>query len=330
MLGRACGSTAAGDRATFRSGSPGATDVDYFAGKRVLLVGASRGIGRALAFRLASRGATICVAARHAVDLRSTVAELERSSGRPHAQVEFDARDAAGVAAARDRVRSAIGDLDVLVCAAGAARSATFLDAPASDFTEMLEINYLAHVNVVRTFAPDLVARGRGDICLVSSLAALLPIYGYSAYAASKAAIAAFGEALRQEMRLHGVRVVVHHPPTTDTPGLEAENRTKPAAVWNLEIGSGWSRIHDAGAVAASVAKAIESGRPQAITGFDSWFLTGVRRLLPGIFRRVADAEVRRAVTTSALAAAGTAAAKTAGIGRRPAESRRGAPHPSP
>ncbi len=277
--------------------------MDYFSGKRVLVVGGSRGIGRALAGVLARRGARVCVSARGADDLESTLADLPPVAAGPHGRVAFDATDAGSVAAARDAVLAALGGLDVLVCGSGSARCAGVLDAPADDFRRMLDVNYLGHVNVVRSFGPDLVAQRGGAICLVSSLAALMPIYGYAAYAASKAALAAFAESLRQEMKLHGVRVVVHYPPTTDTPGLAEENRTKPPAVWAIETQSGWNKIHSADSVAGSIAAAIERGRPQGLAGFDSRLLATVMRLAPNFFRRMTDAEVRRAVANAPRAA---------------------------
>ncbi len=277
--------------------------MDYFSGKRVLVVGGSRGIGRALAIQLARRGARVCVAARGGDDLDRVVAELHTAGPGPHGRVAFDATDAGSVAAARDGVRDALGGLEVLVCGSGSARCAGVFDAPDDDFRRMLDVNYLGHVNVVRTFGPELVAQRGGAICLVSSLAALMPIYGYAAYAASKAALAAFAESLRQELKLHGVRVVVHYPPTTDTPGLAEENRTKPPAVWAIESQSGWNKIHSADRVAASIAAAIERDQPLGLTGFDSRLLATVMRLAPGFFRRMTDAEVRKAVAHTARAA---------------------------
>lgn len=282
---------------------PRARAGDFYAGKRVLVVGGSRGIGRALACLVARRGGRVCVAARGAADLGRVVAELPPVSPGPHGMVAFDTADADGVARARDAVYAALGGLDVLVCGSGAARAAGVFDAAPEDYRRMLDVNYLGHVNVVRTFGPDLARQRGGAICLVSSLAALVPIYGYAAYAASKAALAAFAEALRQEMKLHGVRVIVHFPPTTDTPGLVEENRTKPAAVWAIETQSGWNRVHSAERVAASIAEAIERDRPHGLAGFDSRFLATVMRLAPGLFRRLTDAEVRKAIATTATSA---------------------------
>lgn len=276
--------------------------MDFYDGKRVLVVGGSRGIGRALALLLARRGARVCVAARGTDDLEKVVAELPPVAAGPHGLATFDTADGVAVARARDGVLATLGGLDVLVCGSGSARAAGVFDTPADDYRRMLDINYLGHVNVVRAFGPDLVAQRGGAICLVSSLAALMPIYGYAAYAASKAALAAFAESLRQEMKLHGVNVVVHYPPTTDTPGLVEENRTKPPAVWAIESQSGWSKIHSAESVAASIAAAIERGRPQGLAGFDSRLLATVMRLAPGLFRRLTDAEVRKAVAATKTA----------------------------
>jgi 3-dehydrosphinganine reductase len=277
--------------------------VDFYEGKRVLVVGGSRGIGRALALLLARRGARVCVAARGVADLDRAAAELPAVAAGPHAAVAFDVTDAADVARARAGVLAGLGGLDVLVCGSGAARAAGVFDAAVEDYRRMLDVNYLGHVHVVRAFGPDLTRRPGGTICLVSSLAALMPIYGYAAYAASKAALAAFAECLRQEMKLHGVQVVVHYPPTTDTPGLVEENRTKPPAVWAIESQSGWNRIHTAERVAASIAATIERGRPLGLAGFDSRLLATVMRLAPGFFRRMTDAEVRKAVAATRAAA---------------------------
>lgn len=269
---------------------------DFYAGKRVLVVGGSRGIGRSLAMTLAHRGARVCVAARGEADLWTVAGELREATGRRHGHAVIDVTDAEGVLRSRDGILDELGGLDVLVCGSGSARAACVLDTPIEVFRRMLEVNYLGHVNVVRAFAPALMDQGHGDICLLSSIVAFVPIYGYSAYAASKGAVVAFAESLRQEMKLHGVRVGVYYPPTTDTPGLAEENRTKPAVVWKIESESGWNRVYSADAVATSIADSIDRGLAHGMIGFDSWLMRLGQRLAPGLFRRVADAEVRKAM----------------------------------
>lgn len=268
----------------------------FFSGKRVLVIGGSRGIGRALALHLAHRGATVCIAARSPTDLADGKAALEAISSAPHGAVELDVCRPVAMTAARDRILDHLGGLDVLVCASGYARAAAFLDTNPEDFESLMAANYLGHVHAVRCFAPVLASQGSGDIYLLSSLVACLPIYGYSAYAASKGAIVPFAESLRQEMKLHGIRVGVFYPPTTDTPGLADENRTKPPAVWALESQSGWNRIYSADDVARSIARCIERGVVHGTIGFDSWLLRTGQRLLPGLVRRLTDGEVRKAL----------------------------------
>jgi 3-dehydrosphinganine reductase len=271
----------------------------FFSGKRVLVVGGSRGIGRALALHLASRGSTVCIAARNPADLADGREALRARSSAPHCAVELDVCAPATLAAAREQILDQLGGLDVLVCGSGYARAAAFLDTDPDEFSRLMAVNYLGHVNVVRCFAPVLARQGSGDICLLSSLVACLPIYGYSAYAASKGAIAAFAESLRQEMKLHGVRVGVFYPPTTDTPGLVDENRTKPPAVWALESQSGWNRIYTAEEVARAIARCIERGVVDGSIGFDSWLLRAGRRFLPGLVRRLTDGEVQKALAAT-------------------------------
>lgn len=271
----------------------------FFSGKRVLVIGGSRGIGRALALQLARRGATVCIAARCLTDLADGKAALAATSSAPHGAVELDVCRPATMMAARDRILNHFGGLDVLVCGSGYARAAAFLDTDPDEFGRLMAVNYLGHVHAVRCFAPVLASQGSGDICLLSSLVACLPIYGYSAYAASKGAIATFAESLRQEMKLHGVRVGVFYPPTTDTPGLADENRTKPPAVWALESQSGWNRIYSAGEVACAIARCIERGVVHGSVGFDSWLLRTGQRLLPGLVRRLTDGEVRKALAAA-------------------------------
>lgn len=281
----------------------------FYSGKRALIVGGSKGIGRSLAMRLAKEGATVCVAARGEEELRQVTTEMRALTGRRHGYVVLDVLDGDGLMEARDQVLDQLGGLDLLVCGSGSARASGFFDAPAEDFRRMMEVNYLGHVNVVRAFGRTLADQGYGDICLVSSVIAFVPIYGYSAYAASKGAIVAFGESLRQEMKLHGVRVMLYYPPTTDTPGLEEENRTKPAAVWAMESQSGWNKIYSADDVAASIASSIEAGVAHGMIGFDSWLMRMGQRLVPSLFRWLADLEVKKAIQSTARSLDAKAAA---------------------
>jgi len=210
-----------------------------------------------------------------------------------------DVTDAASGGTAGAAAVEQLGGLDVLVCNSGYAVANLFAEAELAEFDRMMDVNFMGHVRVCKALAPHFIEQGSGDIHLVSSMMGFLPLFGYPAYSASKFAIAGFGESLRQEMRGHGVRVTLYFPPTTETPGLEKENESKPAAVWALEAESGWNKTYKAEQVAASMAKCIEKGRVTGMIGNDSKLIFTANRFLPGLTRYLTDDEVGKALKKS-------------------------------
>jgi 3-dehydrosphinganine reductase len=264
-----------------------------FTGRRALVTGGSSGIGRAVALRLAREGAHVAILARGAAGLASVRAELAAAATRSEqrfAAVPCDVADAAGVAAAIARAVEALGGLDLLVNNAGTPRAARFEDTTADEFRRVLDVNFLGAVHVTRAALPALRERG-GDVANVSSLAGILAIYGYSAYAPSKFALAAFSEVLRQELRPHGIRVAVCYPPDTDTPQLAQENETKPPETRAL---AGNASLLTADEVAAALLDGIARGRAEIVPGRAARLLARVARTAPGLVRRFVDREIRR------------------------------------
>lgn len=271
--------------------------MSFYRGKRVLIVGGSQGIGRALAVDLARRGAAVFVAARGQAALDEAVEAMGATgSAGPFGSLSFDVTDRDAVNQAAPLALQGLGGLDILICNSGFARADLFADAPAEDFDRMMAVNFHGHVNVVRAFTQHFIDQGHGDIHLVSSMMGFLPLFGYSAYSASKFAIIGFGESLRQELRLHGVRVTMYYPPTTQTPGLDRENEGKPKAVWRLEADNSFSKTYTAEQVATSMARCIERGVVHGMIGADSKLIYTLNRLLPGLARSLTDGEVRSAV----------------------------------
>ena len=272
--------------------------MDWYHGKKVLITGGSKGIGRALAVRLAASGAHVVVTARGQTALDETVAAM-RSVAAADAvlgSLSFDVSDRPAVQQACAEALQTLGGLDVLICNTGYAETGITVEADPDSYERMLRVNFLGHVNVVQAVAPHFVAQKSGDICLVSSMLGFLGLYGYGAYAASKFAIVGFAQALRQEMGLHGVRVGVFYPPTTKTPGLEKENESKPPEVWALESDSGWNKTYEADQVAARMLTTIRKGTFEGVIGNDSRLIRGLARHLPGITRYFADDDLRKAI----------------------------------
>lgn len=270
--------------------------MSYYQGKRVLLVGGSEGIGRASAVALAKAGARVVVSARRQAPLDETVAAMRAAAPAGSAQtfeaIAFDATDRAAVRAAVPKVLEALGGgVDVVITNVGAARPGYVHELDDDAFDAMVNLNYLAHANVVRAYLPALIAQKHGDICIVSSALGFMSMPGYSAYSAGKFAVAGFAESLRIELAPHGIRVMLFYPGTTDTPGLATENRTKPAAVWAMESDSAFSKTHKAEDVADQLLRAVERGRFENFPGMDVWFIWWMYKRFPGLARWMAGRE---------------------------------------
>ena len=181
-----------------------------------LVTGASRGIGRAVAVELASRGGTIVLAyLKDAAAARETAALVEAAGARA-VVVAADVADAEAVARVFAEVDAA-GPLDVLVANAGITRDTLLGASEPADFEAVLATNVQGVVNVCREASRRMVARRRGAIVTVSSVAAQRPGRGQSNYAASKGAVEAFTRALAVELAPRGVRVNAVAPGIIDT-----------------------------------------------------------------------------------------------------------------
>jgi NAD(P)-dependent dehydrogenase (short-subunit alcohol dehydrogenase family) len=198
----------------------GNTDVDNHAGagtatgRSAWVTGASSGIGRALALRLAWDGWNVAVSARTARDLATLAAE---APGRIHA-FPLDVTDAAAVLGTVSRIEDALGPLDLAVLNAGsyARDSATQFDAAA--FRATVEVNLMGSVHCLAALMPRMLSRGSGHIAVVSSVAGYVGLPGAAAYGASKAALINMCEALHPELAARNVRLSLVNPGFVDTP----------------------------------------------------------------------------------------------------------------
>lgn len=266
----------------------------YFEGKRVLLTGGSAGIGRATAIELARQGASVVVAARREGPLLEVV-EAMRAAGRGGATFGFVSMDVVDEAAVEAGVASAIaqlGHLDVLICNSGVAKCRTLLETSTEDMQWLFNVNCIGHFQVSRAVGRHMAERGAGRICFVTSTLGWFGAYGYGAYCASKFAIDGMARALRQEMMLHGVDVMLFYPPTTDTPGLARENEDKPKLVWALESENNFVKTRTAEFVGERLVAAVARGRFENNVGADWNAIRVLARHLPGIFRWQLDNEL--------------------------------------
>jgi short-subunit dehydrogenase len=164
-------------------------------GKRVLVTGASRGIGRALATRIAQAGATVALVARDGAALDALASEL---GGTAH---PADLLDPEQLGRLVHRVEDEAGPVDVLVNNAGLLEAATLWATDAERLAAQVQLNLTAPLELCRQVIPRMLRRGGGHLVNVASLAALAATPGMTVYAATKAGIAHGTSALRSELR---------------------------------------------------------------------------------------------------------------------------------
>jgi uncharacterized protein len=145
-------------------------------GKRVLITGASRGIGESLAHAFAGAGATVALVARTKDAIGALAAEL---GGTAH---PADLSDPMQVAELVGRVEEEAGPIDVLVNNAGIGSPAAFTDAPDDDLRQVTQVNYLAPAELCRQIIPRMLGRGGGHIVNISSLAGCSALPGLVSY----------------------------------------------------------------------------------------------------------------------------------------------------
>ena len=188
----------------------------------ILITGASSGIGAALARRLAGAGRHLFLLARHRERL-SAVARACEERGAVASAVVCDVRDKAAMAEAVCAADEA-APLALVIANAGVGvvgGRATELDRIAED---IFAVNVAGVFHTIHPVLPRMLARGRGQICLIASIAGLYGLAPAPAYSASKAAVIAYGQGLRGRYAGRGVRISVACPGFVRTP-MTADNR---------------------------------------------------------------------------------------------------------
>ncbi len=247
---------------------------------RALVTGASSGIGMAFARALHARGERLILVARRRERLESLAADL---GGEAHATVvaqDLTAPEAAERLLREMRARGFV--VDLLVNNAGVGHTSGLHRQPAEVVRAMVDLNVRALTELTRAFLPDMVARRRGRIVNVASNAAFQPIPYMAVYAATKAYVLSFTEALATELRGTGVQVQALCPGITATEFLEVAQTHRGLLVTRMPMMS-------AEDVVASSLRGLDRGRLRVIAGLPNRVLAAFQAFVPrGIVRRIA------------------------------------------
>lgn len=218
-------------------------------GKVALVTGASSGIGAAIAYALAQAGATVALSARRTDRLSALVEKIEAEGGKAIAiagdmAVEADARRAVGETVAQ------LGRIDILINSAGIMDSGGIENATLDRYRQTIDINLMGTVYTCAAAVPHMLEQGVGDIINISSLAGRKGGPMTSSYSASKHALNAMTDGLRQEVGNRNIRVSIYMPGATRSEVAES----MPDPTWRAAIAA---HVSKDGVVEAEEAAAV-------------------------------------------------------------------------
>ncbi len=192
---------------------------------KIIITGASRGIGQGIAAVLAREGMNVGLMARSSDALTSLQHELASAKGRCVVR-PCNLRNHAEVEAAVADLVTALDGVDGLVNNAGVVTRKSIFELSVDEFQEMVETNVCGVFHVTKAVVPILRDQGRGHIINISSISGKIPLPGGSGYAATKYAVTGFSQSLFLEVREHGIKVTTIYPGSVDS----ASHRHDPAA----------------------------------------------------------------------------------------------------
>ncbi len=256
---------------------PRVVETARVSGLRVFLTGATGGLGRAVAAALVAEGHAVVVTDLDREKVEAVAAELG-----PRAwSLPLDVRQAMAWERAAGEAWDRHGGIDVLVNAAGLARSGPAHRIPALDHARMLDVNVMGVIHGVQAFLPRFLGCGAGHIVNVTGFAALAPLPGLATYAASKHAARAYSRALAMELAETPVTVSLVSPGAIETPMLARFAASEEAGLAFA------GKAIPAGRAAAAVVRAVVDREPELMVPRFQGRALALVGAFPGLFSRL-------------------------------------------
>ena len=226
-----------------------------------VVTGASSGIGYELASKLSEAGYDLIVTSSNDAKLQQAATALRQGEQGPQVDVIVaDLRKQQGVLDLYEQLRQLGRPIDVLCANAGVGVYGEFAEETSlEEEIDLINLNVTSQVHLIKLIARDMIERGGGDILITSSIAGIMPGPRMAVYAASKAFLHSFGQAIRNELRQRDVNVTVLMPGPTDTDFFERADMT------DTVVGQGSKQ--DPAAVAESAIAALRSRDDHVVTG---------------------------------------------------------------
>lgn len=271
---------------------------NIYRNKHILVTGGSTGIGLAVAKHAARLGANVSIISR-----RVEVLELARHEIMLHRIEETFVHTISADVSDENEITEALRNLvsdrdlpDIVINCAGVTHPGEFYTLSTDIFRWTMDINYFGTVYVLKALVPGMIRRGSGIIANVSSGVGIMNYYGYTAYGASKFAVTGLTEALRMELKPHGIQVSLIVPADTRTPQLEYEDRFKPAVTREINKLGG---VMEPEPVAKDILSGLARGKYLILPGSDIKFLYAALRIFGrSLFNRYLDSIVSKTLKT--------------------------------
>jgi len=258
--------------------APKASQLGDMLARVVVITGGSSGIGRCTAALFARRGWRVGLIARGAEGLAASRQDVQAAGARA-ATAQADVTDSAALAEAASAIAAALGPIDVWINCAGNGVYGRFGDVPEAEFQRVTDVTYHGTVNGTRVALAHLRPRGRGSIVNVCSAIAFHGLPLMSSYAGAKAAVRAFGQAIRGELKLErsSIRVSTVFPPAVNTPYFS-----------HATSHMGWPArpawpVYQPEVVAQGIWQAVVSGRSEMTISGTAAAFSLATRLTPGL-----------------------------------------------
>ena len=268
-----------GDRIGNRGRVVGFDMKQNFQNKTVWLTGASSGIGEALAYEFARRGAQLILSARRAHELERVRAQCIEPARTKI--LSLDVADLESIPRKAEQARALFGHIDMLVNNAGISQRGTVADTEMAVLQRVFQINFFGAVAMTKAVLPDMLERRAGHIVVISSLTGKLPVPKYAAYCASKHALQGYFDSLRGEVAQKGIKVTVILPGFVQSEisknSLDAHGNTRGKATLP-------DKAMRADAAARKMVNALARGREEYEFGGIERFAVPVRTYAPRVY----------------------------------------------
>ena len=253
------------------------TRLTEFRGRNVVITGASSGIGRLLALRMAVAGARVALVARRERELEAVAAEIRGAGGQAEV-ILCDVGDREQAVAATGRAVEVLGGVDVLVNNAGFGHHRPFLDWEIEEMEALMQVNFMGSLYFTKALLPAMVDRGSGWLVFIASVAGKIAPADETVYAASKHAMVGLASSLSLEVEDAGVHVLTVCPGAIRTPFFDDEAMERLPVVAKKQLA-------DPEDLVDAIMDALAKGKRE-IT-FPKWIASGyiAQALVPGFTR---------------------------------------------